>query len=251
MAQTLDVVFHRCNAMNETFNFFVNRSETCVLEFVNFGREMRRDVWHALISEVICLYEFIREYGPQDRDPSLYRVYGAHKGKRRAVASASNSILRLQTLQYMEKITEDPAKLVQFTYLRNAPYGHVVCQTLAVNLWGGPLIKQALDGITSNRISGPNNTDVVDVDGSLYLRRWMKSSSWGSSESVAFWKSYFVRQGVVLGKNFVVGDKNLVERAAQICKERSQIVESTQATIDAAMIKGIPSNIDLFKVCFH
>ncbi|URD77727.1 hypothetical protein MUK42_18588 [Musa troglodytarum] len=47
----------------------------------------------------------------------------------------------------------------------------------------------------------------------------------------------------------LAGDEQ--ERAALTCKEKSRIVEKTQATIDAAMIKGIPSNIDLFKVTFE
>ncbi|KAJ6342829.1 hypothetical protein OIU77_023903 [Salix suchowensis] len=52
---------------------------------------------------------------------------------------------------------------------------------------------------------------------------------------------------MVLSKNLVVADVTLVERAAMTCKEKCQLVEITQATIDAATLKGIPSNIDLFK----
>ncbi|KAG1328003.1 hypothetical protein COCNU_01G019370 [Cocos nucifera] len=229
-------------------------SETWVLEFVDFGGEMRRDVWHAFISEIISLYDFIREYGPSDDDPSIHHVYGAHKGKRKAIRSAANSIARLQSLQFIRKLSEDPAKLVQFSYLRNVPYGDVVLQTLAVNFWGGQLItnfKQADNQQThwvkhSEDPSG-GNAYVFDIDGSVYLRKWMRSPTWTSGSSVSFWRNSLAKQGIVLGKNLVVGDLNLVERAALTCKERSQIVEKTQATIDAAMIKGIPSNIDLFK----
>lgn len=218
---------------------------------------MRRDVWHAFISEIISLYEFIREYGPRDHDPSIHDVYGAHKGKRRAVRSATNSIARLQSLQFIRKLSEDPAKLVQFSYLQCVPYGDVVFQTLAVSFWGGPLVtkfKQTNDQpvrwMRSVEDLSGGSVHMFDMDGSVYLRKWMKSPSWSSSSSVTFWKNSLVKHGIVLAKNLVVADLSLVERASLTCKEKSRIVEKTQATIDAAMIKGIPSNIDLFKVLF-
>ncbi|KAI3988711.1 hypothetical protein MKX01_036656 [Papaver californicum] len=226
-------------------------SKPLVLEFVDFGGEMRRDVWHAFISEVIALHEFIREYGPADGDESLSHVYGSHRGTMRAITSAINCITRLQTLQFIKKLSEDPIKLGQFSYLRNAPYGDVVCQTLAVNFWGGSLVSKfsgsdQLLGIQSDNISG-SSSHVFDIDGSVYLRKWMKSPSWASSTSVTFWKNVYVRSGLVLSKHHLVADKSLVERAAKLCKEKSQVVEKTQATINAATLKGIPSNIDLFK----
>jgi len=39
----------------------------------------------------------------------------------------------------------------------------------------------------------------------------------------------------------------VVERAVLNCKQKSQMFEKTQATVNAALLKGIPSNIDLFK----
>ncbi|XP_020588563.1 uncharacterized protein LOC110030269 isoform X2 [Phalaenopsis equestris] len=231
-----------------------DRQETWILEFVDFGGESRRDVWHSCISEVISLYEFIREYGPDDEDASIHHVYGAHRGRRRAISSAANSIARLQSLQSIQRLSEDPTKLAQFSYLKNAPGGDIVLQTLAVNFWGGPLIKkfeQTGHGVVQwSRPSedfSSGSEHVFDLDGSVYLRKWMKSSSWTSSSSVAFWKNSSVKHGIMLAKNLVVSDLNLVERAALTCKEKSYKVEKTQATLDAAMIKGIPSNIDLFK----
>ncbi|XP_010274356.1 PREDICTED: uncharacterized protein LOC104609683 [Nelumbo nucifera] len=229
-------------------------SETWVLEFVDFGGEMRRDVWHAFISEIISLYEFISEYGAGDDDQSTCHVYGAQKGNTRATTSAINSIARLQALQFIRKLSEDPAKLVQFAYLRNAPYGDVVYQALAVNFWGGPLVTKfaEADYVTaqgkrpSDEVSG-SNIHVFDIDGSVFLRKWMRSQSWATNASVTFWKNSSVRQGLILSKNLVVSDSCLVERAAVICKEKSKVIEKTQATIDAATLKGIPSNIDLFK----
>ncbi|XAR53126.1 hypothetical protein NMG60_11021541 [Bertholletia excelsa] len=226
-------------------------SKPWVLEFVDFGGEMRRDVWYAFICEVIALYKFIREFGPTDGDQSVYHVYGAQKGKARAMTYAFNSIARLQALQFMRKHLEDPIKLGQFSYLQSAPYGEVVCQTLAVNCWGGQLITNFTEGgnlprRSSKEISESSN-HVVDIDGSVYLRKWMRSPSWVSSSSAAFWKNTSVRQGIVLSKNLVVADRNLVEKAAITCREKYKVVEKTQATIDAAMLEGIPSNIDLFK----
>ncbi|PIA31164.1 hypothetical protein AQUCO_05200040v1 [Aquilegia coerulea] len=231
-----------------------SQSEAWLLEFVDFGGEMRRDVWHASISEVISLHRFLREYGPKDGDQSVRCVYGAQKGKKRATMSTINSITRLQALQFIRKLSEDPLKLVQFSYLWNAPFGHVVCQALAVNFWGGPLVtKMTETDLQSSQVVNPSDDmsehsmHVFDIDGSVYLRNWMRSPSWASSSSISFWKNSSVRQGVVLSKNLVVLGSTLVERAAEMCKEKSQVVEKTQATIDAAMIKGIPSNIDLFK----
>lgn len=229
-------------------------SETWVLEFVDLGGEMRRDVWYAFINEVIALYKFINEYGAEDGDQSAFHVYGAHKGKERAITGAMNSIARLQALQFIRKLLDDPTKLVQFSYLQNAPYGDIVLQTLAVNYWGGQLVTKFKEagylpdrGSRSSDDVFESSNHVFDIDGSVYFRKWMRSTSWVSSSSIAFWKNASIKQGVVLSKNLVVADTTLVERAAVTCKHKYQVVEKTQATIDAAMLKGIPSNIDLFK----
>lgn len=232
-----------------------SRSEPLVLEFVDLGGELRRDVWYAFINEVISLHKFISEFGPKDGDQSVFNIYGAHRGKDRAIAQAVNAVTRLQVLQLMRKTLDEPTKLVQFLYLRNAPYGDIVLQTLAVNCWGGPITKKSMESPREPgpylRHSGENaesSNHIVDIDGSIYLRKWMRSPSWVSNVSLAFWKNASIRQGVVLNKNLVVADVSLVEKAAQTCRDKHKVAEKTQATIDAAMIEGIPSNIDLFKV---
>ncbi|KZV22729.1 hypothetical protein F511_05361 [Dorcoceras hygrometricum] len=224
-----------------------------VLEFVDIGGGTRRDVWYAFINEVIALHKFINEFGPEAHDPSVYDIYGAQKGKDRAVTHAVNSIARLQALQYMRRSIDEPTKLVQFLFLWNAPYGNVVLQTLAVNCWGGAMIKKLTEGDNEPDLrlrpigEVPEGiSHVYDVDGSVYLRKWMRSASWASNVSLAFWRNTSSR-GVVLSKNLVVADMTLVEKAAMICRDKFKLAEKTQATIDAAMIEGIPSNIDLFK----
>ncbi|XP_054801067.1 uncharacterized protein LOC129305141 isoform X1 [Prosopis cineraria] len=233
---------------------FGSESDTWVLEFVDLGGDMRRDVWYALLSEIIALHKFVREFGPDDSDESLFDVYGSHKGKERATASAINGIARLQVLQQMRKLLDDPTKLVQFSYLKNAPHGDIVLQCLAVNYWGGPLVTGFMN--TRNKLTQetrPSNeppdscNNAFDIDGSVYLQKWMKSPSWASGASTNFWKNSSIKQGLVLSKNHVVADLSLVERAAETCKRKYQAVEKTQATIDAATLQGIPSNIDLFK----
>ncbi|XP_019093505.1 PREDICTED: uncharacterized protein LOC104701789 [Camelina sativa] len=227
---------------------------TWVLEFVDLGGELRRDVWHAIISEVIALHTFLREFGPEEDDESLYQVFGAKKGKEKAIASASNCIARLQALQYMRNLPDDPIKLVQFSFLQQVAYGDIVCQTLAVNFWGGPLLTKVADTAykrgniaRASRESNESFDSASDLDGSVYLKRWMRSPSWGSTASINFWKSSSLRQGLVLSKHLAVADLTLVERAAETCRKKYKVVEKTQATINAATIKGIPSNIDLFK----
>nr|GEV50766.1 hypothetical protein CTI12_AA229210 [Tanacetum cinerariifolium] len=224
-------------------------AEAWILEFVDFGGEMRRDVWYDFIKEVISVHQFIQDFGPKENDQSVQNVYGAKKGKQRATNCAINSIARLQALQSIKKLLEEPTKLVPFSYLQNAPYGEIVHQTLAVNFWGGPLTTRfkEVNSAANGEVSGVYSNDVYDVDGSVYLRKWMKHSSWSLNDSIAFWKNCSVRQDLVVSKNHVVGDRNLVEKAAITCRDKYQVVESTQATIDAAMIEGIPSNIDLFK----
>ncbi|CAL0334328.1 unnamed protein product [Lupinus luteus] len=228
-----------------------SESNWWVLEFIDLGGEMRREVWHALMSEVIALHKFIHEYGPDDSDESLFNVYGAHKGKERATNSAISGLARLQTLQRMRKLLDDPTKLVQFSYLQSAPQGDVVFQTLAVNYWGGPLItgfvnsRNQPETQSSDEIAdSPNH--VFDIDGSVFLEKWMESPSWVSSASTSFWKNTSTK-GLILSKNLVVADASLIERAAETSKKKYRVVEKTQATIDAATLKGIPSNIDLFK----
>ncbi|KAE8716922.1 Plastid-lipid associated protein PAP / fibrillin family protein isoform 1 [Hibiscus syriacus] len=197
-------------------------TQTWVLEFVDLGGELRRDVWHASISEIITLHKFLIEYGPDDSDRSLSQVFGSQKGKQKATTGTVNGIARLQALLFMRKLLDDPIKLVQFSFLQNAPHGDLVFQTLALNYWGGPLVVKATDtGAegTSRSESGLEISDhVFDIDGSVYLWKWMRSPSW-----------------------------SLIERAAGTCKQKYQAVEKTQATIDAAKPEGIPSNIDLFK----
>ncbi|GLT85948.1 hypothetical protein SLE2022_041150 [Rubroshorea leprosula] len=229
-------------------------SEIWLLEFVDLGGELRRDIWYAFISEVIALHKFLREYGPEDNDQSVFQVFGAHKGKEKAITAAISGIARLQALQFMRKSLDDPIKLAQYSFLQNAPHGDVVCQTLAVNFWGGPVVArfteeglQQAEEVRPSREASENNNHIIDVDGSVFLRKWLRSPSWYSSASVSFWKNSSVRQGVILSKNLVVAQMTHVERAALICKEKFQVVEKTQATIDAATLKGISSNIDLFK----
>ncbi|XP_021867053.1 uncharacterized protein [Spinacia oleracea] len=222
-----------------------------VLEFIDLGSDMRRDVWHASISEVISLHKFVREYGPQ-QDDLVSHVYGADKGNKRAKKEAINSISRLQSLQSIEKLLDEPLKLLQFSYLQYAPYAGVVCQTLALNYWGGPLVSK-LRNVRSPHTKNSRALDeayedhVHDVDGSVYLTQWMTSPSWASSSSISFWRNTPLKQGLVLSKNLIVGGASLTERAAKICREKSKVIEKTQATIDAATLEGIPSNIDLFK----
>ncbi|KAK8567857.1 hypothetical protein V6N13_105804 [Hibiscus sabdariffa] len=227
---------------------------TWVLEFVDLGGELRRDVWYAFIREVITLHKFLSEYGPDDDDRSLFQVFGSHKGKEKAMMGAINGIARLQALQFTRKLLDDPIKLVQFSFLQNAPRGDAVFQTLAVNYWGGPLVAELADaGYPQAKWRSPYaetfeiSDHAFDIDGSVYLRKWMRSPSWGSSASISFWKHSSIKQAVVLNKNLVVAGETLVERAAAICNQKYQAAERTQATIDAAKIQGIPSNIDLFK----
>lgn len=201
---------------------------------------MRRDIWFAFIKEVISLYQFIRDFGPKENDQSVKHVYGAQKGNEKATSYAVNGIARLQALQFTKQLLDEPTKLVQFSFLQNAPYGDIVCQTLAVNCWGGQL---------TTRLKEIEFDDhVYDIDGGVYLRKWMRHSSWNSSASIAFWKNTLMRHALILSKNLVVADKTLIEKAAITCRDKHSVVEKTQATIDAAMIEGIPSNIDLFKV---
>ncbi|KAL9244329.1 hypothetical protein vseg_018116 [Gypsophila vaccaria] len=229
-------------------------SETWVLEFIDLGGEMRRDVWHASISEVIALHKFILEYGPKEDDNSVSWVYGADKGKKRANIDAISSISRLQSLQSIRKLLDDPIKLVQFSYLLSAPFGDIVSQTLALSYWGGPLVSKSREARnhsiqktrSQDEASSVNNL-VHDIDGSVYMKQWTRSPSWASKDSIAFWRNAALKHGFVLSKNLVVGGTSLVERAATVCRDKYKAVEKTQATINAATLEGIPSNIDLFK----
>jgi hypothetical protein len=73
-----------------------DRSEAWVLEFVDFAGEQRRDMWYAMVNELICLYRFVDMYGPKDGDPLLGYIYGAKNGRNTAISSAIQGIARLQ-----------------------------------------------------------------------------------------------------------------------------------------------------------
>ncbi|KAL0412731.1 UNVERIFIED_CONTAM: hypothetical protein Sradi_1474800 [Sesamum radiatum] len=60
-----------------------------------------------------------------------------------------------------------------------------VLQTLAVNFWGGPIIKKLTDSdnetdsnVRSTGEIPESSNHVFDIDGSVYLRKWMRSASW-------------------------------------------------------------------------
>ncbi|CAH9058530.1 unnamed protein product [Cuscuta europaea] len=217
-------------------------SEAWVLEFIDLGGDMRRDVWYACINEVISLYKFIQGFGPNEDSDQRQ----SDKGNTKATIYATNAISRLQALQISGKLLDDPNQLVLFSYLQDSlPYSDVMLQTLAVNCWSQPLTEK------EHQRSGSNETvetHVFDIDGSVYSCKWMRSPTWASNSSLSFWKSCSVKQGVIVfSKNLVVGDKNVMEKAGTVWREKCRVVERTRETINAAMIEGIPSNIALFK----
>lgn len=202
---------------------------------------------------MLSAYSFISEYGPAVDDPLLHHVHGSEHGSKRALLSAINGIARVQAVQStLGRLLEYPGRLLQFSRLKNAPCGDLVKQALAVGFWGGHFDANHKD---SKRLSGDNIADtfgtglhVINVDGSVYPQRWMKSSTWESPTSSSFWKQKAGGKGLILGRHLVVGDLTYAERAVKAFKDQSQMLERTKATIDGALVKGIPSNIDLLKV---
>ncbi|KAJ7517685.1 hypothetical protein O6H91_21G035200 [Diphasiastrum complanatum] len=232
-----------------------SQSEAWIIEFVDFGRDGRRDVWYAMLQEVICLHNFIREFSPREDDPSLKYIYGAKHGTKKAITSATLGLARLQAVHTtLGKNVCQPDRLLQFYYLSNAPGGDLVLQTLAVSYWGGRMELNPKDpsysssggvGLIETSVgSGPHLTG---TDGSIYLRKWMTSPTWHSAKSSAFWKHKAAVRGLVLGKHHVVGSLTQIDAAVLACKEQSNLAEKTKATIDGALLKGIPENIDLLK----
>lgn len=230
------------------------KSEPWILEFVDFSGDGRREVWFAFLDELLSAYSFISEYGPAVDDPLLHHVHGSEHGSKRALLSAINGIARVQAVQStLGRLLEYPGRLLQFSSLKNAPCGDLVKQALAVGFWGGHFDANHKD---SKRLSGDNSyiadtfgtgLHVINVDGSVYPQRWMKSSTWESPTSSSFWKQKAGGKGLILGRHLVVGDLTYAERAVKAFKDQSQMLERTKATIDGALVKGIPSNIDLLK----
>eukprot|EP00250_Pteridium_aquilinum_P005599 c15671_g1_i2 orf=220-2820(-) len=229
------------------------KSEPWILEFVDFSGDGRREVWFAFVDELLSAYSFISEYGPGGDDPFLHYVQGSQHGRKKAIGSAIDGIARVQAVQStLGRVLEYPGRLLQFSHLKNAPCGDLVKQTLAVGFWGGHLDTTRKD---LKKLSGDNyiadafgtGLHVVNVDGSTYLQRWMRSPTWDNSTSSSFWKHKAGGKGLILGKDLVVGDFTYTERAVKSFKDQSQMLERTKATIDGALVKGIPSNIDLLK----
>eukprot|EP00246_Nothoceros_aenigmaticus_P017658 TRINITY_DN8828_c0_g1_i1.p1 TRINITY_DN8828_c0_g1~~TRINITY_DN8828_c0_g1_i1.p1 ORF type:complete len:696 (-),score=121.00 TRINITY_DN8828_c0_g1_i1:98-2185(-) len=227
-------------------------SEPWVIEFVDFGGHRRRDVWFAVVTEIIALHSFAREFAPKVGDPAMHYVYGSRNGRRKATQSGVQGIARLQAVQSSTgKVPMYPVRLLQFSYMASAPWSDLVLQSLAVGFWAGRFEwkpkgadQSGADATEVDTVAaGP---PITNVDGNVYLRKWMTSPSWATSKSTAFWKSRGTR-GIVFGKNHVVGGLTTLERAVRICREHSRIVETSKATVDGALLKGIPNNIDLLK----
>ncbi|XP_024395636.1 uncharacterized protein [Physcomitrium patens] len=227
-------------------------SEPWILEFVNFGGEKRRDIWLAIIKEIVLAHWFIREYGPRDNDPSLNYMDGSVLGSKRALASASNGIARLQAVQHaLGHSPDDSRSLLQFCSTKDAPSAELVFEALAVTNWAGRVDSKAKELSASNGAEEEQvgtGQNVVSEDGSIYLSKWMTSQTWDSIKSQNFWKAHKGgSKGLVLGKNFSVGGLTNLDRAVGEWREQSRVVDKTKATIDGAKLKGIPNNVDLLK----
>jgi hypothetical protein len=97
--------------------------------------------------------------------------------------------------------------------------------------------------------NGRNTAISSAIQGIARLQRWMTAPSWNSMKSINFWRqTKGGMRGLVLGKFHVVGGLTHVQRAVTACWEQGRVADKTKATIDGAMLKGIPNNIDLLKV---
>ncbi|EFJ28211.1 hypothetical protein SELMODRAFT_411548 [Selaginella moellendorffii] len=220
-----------------------------VLEFVDFTGRGRREIWYLFILEMMMVHRFIREYAPKTSETSPEYAYVSKTGRRRAINSALLGIARFQALQAtLKKAPEHPEKLLQYSYVSRTAAGFLVLQSLAVDFWGG---RMELSSYENSQVSKNNELTssgyIVGTDGSIYFRKWMDSETWNRAESIAFWRQRLGGGGMVLGKNHVVGGLSQLERAVGECKEQNRELELTKATIDGAIIAGIPENIDLFK----
>ncbi|KAL2635135.1 hypothetical protein R1flu_006614 [Riccia fluitans] len=231
-------------------------SEPWLLEFIDFSGVNRRDTWFAILKEILALYKFIGEYGVKKDDPLVGYIYGAKNGRSRATSSAMMGISRLEALQnVLGTLPSKPENLLQFSYLRKAPSGDLVLQALAVSFWGGRMEVRSRDldylALGGGDVAADDSFGVaanfIGTDGTVYHRNWAVSPTWSTGKSSAFWRAKTGQKGLVLGKNHVVGGMTHVERAVLACREQAQLAEKTQATIDGAMLKGVPNNVDLLK----
>ncbi|KAH7302605.1 hypothetical protein KP509_23G079300 [Ceratopteris richardii] len=230
-----------------------SKSDPWVLEFVDFSGGGRRGLWFAFVNELLLAYRFIAQYGPPAHDPFIYDIQDNQSGTRKVIMSAINGMARVQALQStLGRLTVYPMKLLQFSHLDDHPSGDIVKQTLAVNIWGIQLVgnqknpkKLTTDDSIIDAIG--SGLHAVDVDRSVYLHRWMRSPTWQSPTSSSFWKQKVGGKALILRKDLVIGDLTHTERAVKAFKEQTQMIERTKATISGALVKGIPSNIDLFK----
>ncbi|CAM6097741.1 unnamed protein product [Calypogeia fissa] len=231
-------------------------SEPWTLDFVDFSGVGRRNIWLDSIKEILSVYKFIAEYGVEPGDPLVNYVYGAKNGRKKAISAAMVSIVRLQAVKEVSgKFPAYSERLLQFSYCSNAPSGELVLQALAVAFWGGRMEVKSRDidflamggGELASEDAGGLGSNILGTDGTVYLRNWAKASSWTTGKSNAFWKAKPGYKGVVLGRNHVVGGLTQVERAVRGCRDQTKIAERTQATIDGALVKGIPSNLDLLQ----
>ncbi|KAL3692831.1 hypothetical protein R1sor_006482 [Riccia sorocarpa] len=234
-------------------------SEPWVLEFIDFSGANRRETWFAILKEILAVYRFIGEYGVKKDDPLVGYIYGAKHGLNRALSSAIMGISRLEALKnVVGTLPSKSENLLQFSYLENAPSGDLVLQAYAVSFWGGRMEVRSRDldnlALSGGEAGGDDgfglSENFVGTDGAVYHRNWAVSPTWGTGKSHAFWRSVLPQhkhKGIVLGKNHVVGGMTHVERAVLACSEQARLAEKTQATIDGALLKGVPSNVDLLK----
>lgn len=238
----------------------VHRSEAWTLEFIDFSGEVRRNIWLASIKELLAVYSFIAEYGVEPDDPLVNYVYGANNGRKKAVRAAMAGVTRLQAVQTaLGRFPAHPERLLQFSYCASAPSGELVLQALAVAFWGGRMEVKSRDidllavgggELASEEAGGGLGSNIFGTDGTVYLRKWATSPSWTTGKANSFWKAKPGYKGLVLGKNHVVGGLTQVEKAVRSCRDQTNLAERTQATIEGALVTGIPNNLDLLKVTF-
>ncbi|CAI5478289.1 unnamed protein product [Closterium sp. Yama58-4] len=270
---------------------------TWTVEFIEYKLQRQRDLWQALLGEVLALHAFLADYRPapnevlpagtheqeyaedddlsddvsdddegevedeeeeeegdeegkEEGEKASLEVLLLEEGSQQAVWMMVNAVLQLQALQTVIGSTPaHPCRLLPFSWARTVPEGHLVEQALALLLWG----PQRLPALRTAKWSAKRLA--------LLLKGGARGDerAGGRGGMVMSPRELFLMSKGGQGSGFGQGgEEEEGERSGRgdawsgaagglrpLGREREELADRAQATVEGSLIDDIPSNVTL------